>query len=100
MKKPNKYPQIVNIKKITYKGSFSFNQPYIKIVQSSTGETIYSTKEALSALKVEKDQELILRLRRHNCMVGDITILFKEQKVIGNGLLISYMFNTAFINFS
>jgi hypothetical protein len=32
-------------------------------------------------------------------MTGDITILLKEQKVIGNTLIINYMLNTAFITF-
>jgi len=41
---------------------------------------------------------LILRLKKDIALVGDIVIEFKDTKAVGHNLLISYTFNTTFVN--
>lgn len=40
---PDIYPQVLTIKKLTLKGDFNINDPYIKIVNNANGEVIYNT---------------------------------------------------------
>jgi phosphatidylinositol-3,4,5-trisphosphate 3-phosphatase/dual-specificity protein phosphatase PTEN len=42
---PNLHPQILSIKKLTFKGDFEINNPYIKIINTSTNTLIYNTHE-------------------------------------------------------
>jgi hypothetical protein len=37
-------------------------------------------------------------LKQKHFFAGDITIEIKEDKALGKNLLISYVFNTAFVN--
>jgi len=41
---------------------------------------------------------LILKLNKDYPLVGDIVIEIKDTKSVGHNLLISYAFNTAFVN--
>jgi phosphatidylinositol-3,4,5-trisphosphate 3-phosphatase/dual-specificity protein phosphatase PTEN len=45
LKNPKTYPQVLCIKKITFKGDFDINKPYIKIINNTTKKTIYNTRE-------------------------------------------------------
>jgi phosphatidylinositol-3,4,5-trisphosphate 3-phosphatase/dual-specificity protein phosphatase PTEN len=93
----NHYPQVLNIKKLTFKGGFSFTDPYIKLINMTTGEVIYSTKEIENALHIEKDKQHAIVFTQKHWFAGDVTLELKEYKPIGRNLLISYVFNTAFV---
>jgi len=41
---PKIYPQVLHIKKITFKGDFEIASPYVKLINNSTGQTIYNTR--------------------------------------------------------
>jgi hypothetical protein len=47
---------------------------------------------------LEKDHEYIIKLNKKHIFTGDVTIEVKEDKSFGNNLLISYVFNTAFVD--
>ena len=88
---------MLNIKKLTFKGGFAFAEPYIKLVNMTTGEIIYSTKEIENALHIEKDKQHVIVLTQKHVFAGDVTLELKESKAIGKNFLISYVFNTAFV---
>lgn len=95
---PKVYPQVLTIKKLTLKGGFNFNNPYVKLINNSTRKTIYNTKSLDYALQVDKGKEYTIRFNKSHCFAGDITLELKEDRPIGNNLLISYVLNTAFID--
>lgn len=41
---PKVYPQVLHIKKITFKGGFDITSPYIKLINNSTAQTVYNTR--------------------------------------------------------
>lgn len=94
---PKCYPQVLFIKKLTFRGGFTFSDPYIKLVHMGSGKTVYNTREPEAALIVEKHREYSIVFNKKHCFVGDITLELKESRVVGKNLLISYVFNTAFL---
>jgi hypothetical protein len=67
-------------------------------VNNATGLLIYSTKEIENSLQLQKSNEHVIKLTNKHFFAGDISIDIKEVKVLGKNLLISYIFNTAFID--
>jgi len=44
------------------------------------------------------EDKLALQLKQEVNLIGDIAIDIKDNKTVGHNLLISYVFNTAFID--
>ena len=42
--------------------------------------------------------DLVLKVKQEVALVGDITIDIKEKRSVGHNLIISYVFNTAFLD--
>jgi hypothetical protein len=93
------YPQVLSIKKIAFRGGFRFNSPYVKLRSNTTGKVLYNTRDSDNALEIDKDNEYVLRLTKPHCFAGDITLEIKENNPVGKNLLISYVFNSAFVDF-
>jgi hypothetical protein len=41
---PKCYPQVLSIKKLTFRGGFTFSEPYVKLIHMGSGKTIYNTR--------------------------------------------------------
>ena len=55
--KQDYFPEVLSIKKITFKGSFNNQDLYVKIVDKN-GKIAYNTKSLDSSLRVEKTKGL------------------------------------------
>lgn len=62
-----------------------------------SGKLIYTTKELDTRLIVEKHKEYSIVFTHKHCFAGDMTLELKESRVVGKNLIISYVFNTAFV---
>ena len=94
---PTYFPHVLCIKKVTFKGNFQLDSPYIKLV-TINGDVRYNTKSIDSSLVVEKANEYSIVFTQKHYFAGDMTLELKESKVIGKNLIITYVFNTAFVN--
>ena len=65
---------------------------------SSSGQRLYYNSKHQGTQNIEKDSELTIKFTEQHLFAGDVTLELKEDKSIGKNLLISYMFNTAFID--
>ena len=87
---------------MTFKGTFSSQDLYVKIVRHN-GEVVYNTRSVDSSLRIEKNKnqkEYSIIFTQKNYFVGDMTLHLKENRIVGKNLLVSYWFNTAFIDYS
>ena len=51
---PNVYPQVMSIKKLTFRGGFTFSSPYVKLINIGTGKVVYNTHDLEASLVIEK----------------------------------------------
>ena len=76
---PNYFPEVLSIKKITFKGSFNYQDLYVKIVNKN-GKVAYNTKSVDASLRVDKTKSLkeysIIFTQKH-AFAGDITLELK-----------------------
>lgn len=77
LKNPTSYPQVLSIKKLTFRGGFTFSDPYIKLSHMGSGKLIYSTKELDTRLIVEKHKEYSIVFTHKHCFAGDMTLELK-----------------------
>lgn len=99
MKNPLLFPQVLSMKIITLKGAFSINKPYFKLMSSTSQKVYYNTKHQ-GTVELEKADGHSFKLTDPHWFAGDVTLEIKEDKSIGKNLLISFMFNTAFVDTS
>lgn len=93
------FPQVLSIKKLTFRGVFNFNNPYLKLINKQ-GQVVYNTRNEDASLVVEKNNEYSIMFTQKHFFTGDMTLELKEDRMVGKNLLISYNFNTAFVSYS
>jgi phosphatidylinositol-3,4,5-trisphosphate 3-phosphatase and dual-specificity protein phosphatase PTEN len=93
------FPQVLSIKKLTFKGAFNFSNPYLKLINKQ-GQVVYNTRDVDASLMVEKNKEFSIVFTQKHFFTGDMTLELKEDRLVGRNLLISYNFNTAFVTCS
>ena len=59
-------------------------------------QLVYNSKHEAD-LFYETQQGLTLQLKNKTALAGDIVIELKDSKSLGTNLVISYVFNTAFV---
>jgi hypothetical protein len=97
LQQPDRFPNVLSIKKLTFRGGFHFDDPYVKLVNKE-GKTIYNTREVENSLVIEKNSEYSIVFTKRHFFAGDMTMELKENRLVGKNLLISFVFNTAFIS--
>ena len=68
----------------------------MKVYRLSGKQLTYNSKAAGDRF-YETEKGLILQIKQSVPITGDIVVEIKDSKAIGTNLLISYVFNTAFI---
>ena len=66
-------------------------------MRKSGKELVYNSKQNGDSFE-PSENGLVLRLKKEIPLAGDIVFEFKDTKAVGHNLLISYTFNTAFLN--
>jgi len=93
------FPQVLSIKKLTFRGEFKFSNPYLKLINKQ-GQVVYNTRSSDASLVVEKNKEFSIVFTQKHYFTGDMTLELKEDRMVGRNLLISYNFNTAFVTYT
>ena len=73
------FPEVLSIKKITFKGTFSYEDLYVKVINKK-GETMYNTRSVDSSLRIEKTndkKEYSIIFTQKHCFAGDMTLQLK-----------------------
>lgn len=96
LEQPHHYPRIMTLKSVRFEGSFSFQEPYIKMYRLSGKEIAYNSREMGDRFE-PSEAGIHLKVKYEFTFVGDVTLEIKDNRAVGHNLLISYVFNTAFL---